>query len=1008
MVHKKQQLWFVITLCFGQVTCFENWLETIKLIELKANSTDHTKVYFSVVKLKLGTILRVITLDSSFHNNFLFFVQSLKMRTSWKGTLNHSCNHNPHNLHYFEYKNVPRYFMEHIEEDVGGIHSWQSWQYYRTLDEQLTDLVKFEPCRHSVNRSQQDIRHLFFTKMCFPKRADFPSKDRQGFSLVLTENMLFQINLTFTVFQYTSHFWCFTDFLDIKHPTMFGTKTNTPRHVFCGTRHPWTILHTSNTVSVLTVAKSTSRFVLFYQVLDKGYLNYFHVCHYIQCQRSSGCVDNISPSFALRTTHILAHKMGFVFIVNIMVEKTSNLQLSSTAFLAVHDGPTIASAQLFAPNGKLITLSSFQATVEITSINWLKDTQNKTVSFTSQKYSLSHCLKAENSSHNFELHFNELCNITPCVQHQRYCIEQSLHFSYNISVNNVQYLGPEEPVYINKAGGIAVYFVDRCHSNQEEVLDISHNVSRHTGPTKAKPNQFTLISRASTQYVVVVYYYFSIYSFVSARIYLSRTECIGRRVLIRSCSKEHIVVHPLQGLNYCSHWVTTTIGTRKDCFVVSVDGDRRNVSVFKYFLKRRYGSTLWWLYGREEFFWVDLHIVFGGHGPTEMQLETYYFRPRITLNAQHFMLAEVHEGHLPDFLAIVSPGFSGGRDNYKNTSKCCHLSSNMSCPEIEKRKHTADVRFTPAAKVHQTAKFIAEAADNDFVFFFTGRDEIEHGWAVITVKKLTCSVLLSGRVLLPAFVVGMALQTNCKQTLGRQLKEDSDLDKFLSRNGYKTVVSGFFRPKHGGVWLDIFGRKVVFMSDALELNLPFDRGSNRVYLKSNLTKTIENGTVHFFLSHSTPVFETKWSAKVLDMYVPTLTLPKCHLHDEGDKCYFKFLISEDFLGQTSNFQVYAPETVSERGENNHLVLHQQCSSDICAGKFLSWNDANTHCKLKGMHLPSVHSTNDQRVMKHQTERHGCCQSWHNITSSGDDLLPEIEFLYETAAIYIGFQVMLLH
>ncbi len=988
MVLKYQQFWFVMALFCGKMNCFENWLDITKAIKQEVERTNYTKVYFSVVKLKLGVTLRMITSGHSFVNNFQCFMQLLKIRTSWRRNIDLYCWHNPHDLQFFKYTNVPTYFME----DTGN---WENRAYYKNIDEQIKDLVNFEPCKHSIQRCDhdQEIKHIFFSKICHPTNAQILPQDRQGFHITLTENNLFQINLTFTVFQYDSHSWCFTDFLYIKHCTRSSTKNEKPRYVFCGKKHPWTILYTSNAVSLFTVAKLSSRFVLYYQVLDKGYFHHFHVCHYIQCHRSFACVDQLTPSISYRTTHILSHKIlntvDYIFIINIMINKTLILQLSSSAFVAVYDGPTIESIQHSVSHDKWITLSAFQATVQTQVINWLTNTKNNVISYKSQKH--SNCFKAQSPPHNVELHFHALCDISPCVQYHRYCIEQPLGYSYNITVDSVIYFGPEEPVYINKAGGVAVYFVDACDA-EEEVLDISHNVSRHTtDQNRGKQNQFILISKASTVSVVLVYYYFSLYCFASAKISLSKSECVGHHVSIKFCNKEHIFLYAKKHMTQCPQ--LNNIHLRNDCLLVTIDNDRKNVPMFKHFLKRRYNSKKQWVY---------LHIQTRVLGLTELEIETYHFQHRVHLYGQHFMLADMHEGNSSGVLAVTSHRFLDFTHNYKQIRKCCHLSNKISCPEVDEIKHTVHVTSTTQTKFHQTVKFIAEAMRNYFVFY-TNRDDILHSWAVVTVKKLTCTVLLNGTLLLPTFLVESVLKTNCKLTLARQFEVDLDINQFLRRNGYKLVLFSSESPISSGFgqWHPENGSKLVFMNDAMKLNLPFDRQSNRVYLQSNISKT---GTVSYFLSNSVPVFKSKWPAKVLDVYVPILTLPKCYQSSNMFKCYFKFMISQDLLSEAANFQVYVPEKQPE-AKNIHLILHQQCRTETCAKNFFSWNDANIQCKSKGMHLPSIHSTNDQSIIKFQTERHGCYQSWHNISSSADNLVSEIEFLYETVGIYIGFQVM---
>ena len=199
---------------------------------------------------------------------------------------------------------------------------------------------------------------------------------RKELVLRIQEDKLFQLNISFTDFEFSSHLWCFTDFVFMQHPQANISELY-PKYLFCGHRYPWTLLYPSNAVSVWTVAKAKSHYFLLYQVISADPITNFYLCNSLVCNKfdsNSYCRSkHLNDKAKVRLTHTLVQEETIgIFTFHVMAEKTKYLQLELEGLFqydfVIFDSPLVG----IRPKGICtvyrsckITMSSFQATVTV-------------------------------------------------------------------------------------------------------------------------------------------------------------------------------------------------------------------------------------------------------------------------------------------------------------------------------------------------------------------------------------------------------------------------------------------------------------------------------------------------------------------------------------------------------------------------------------------------------------------------------------------------------------------
>ncbi len=93
-------------------------------------------------------------------------------------------------------------------------------------------------------------------------------------------------------------------------------------------------------------------------------------------------------------------------------------------------------------------------------------------------------------------------------------------------------------------------------------------------------------------------------------------------------------------------------------------------------------------------------------------------------------------------------------------------------------------------------------------------------------------------------------------------------------------------------------------------------------------------------------------------------------------------------------------TAQHRVSNNtfipaHISLLSQCVSNkqICFTTFMSWAEAHQHCRSKGLHLPSIHSRSDMKIISDQVNEIQWTLSQYDVPlSTGDEA--HVHVLYQ--------------
>ena len=443
------------------------------------------------------------------------------------------------------------FMLELHQQSVRVIQSIINCQQYETTAVTYLDV---KPCRRQYEIKPKYISSKLFGHLC----ATLEQQNMQKYfsNIHIKVDIRFYINVSFPFFSLRKHFSCRLEFVQVQTT---GYSHNTRNYAFCGKRHPWTILHTKHIVQIQTFVRSPSNYSLLYQVFSSNNLNLFHLCHKDHCTGSYPCeqfsqitskiyksIDYLYVSNVLMTQKHLRF-----YIYHVLCVKHSALQIKISLLkkhFSIYDGPTTESRKVKTGTAS-INLSSFQATVVLTGITSLTHT-NKILfqSILLKSKIMTFSLKQRIFLH--QTNFN-----TPVVHKTIWLVQENKRLSYNVTLSYVNYSGPEELRNVVHYGGIAIYLIHK-NNISKEVLHVNYEVSRNTTSTRK-----TIISGLDTAYVVIVYYFYSLYSLVEAELYVSRTGCIGYFLPIKHCFHEDTF--------YISTFINP-IRKHTQCLVVSI------------------------------------------------------------------------------------------------------------------------------------------------------------------------------------------------------------------------------------------------------------------------------------------------------------------------------------------------------------------------------------------------------------------------------------------------------
>ena len=841
--------------------------------------------------------------------------------------------------------------------------------------------VAFHPCKMSMAHSVPVLRHKSAYQTCLFPHPMLATTERQEFRFALLVHISFHLNISFLEFLYSSLLWYEADFLYIQ-PAKFSSKKSA-EHLFCGKRHPWTLIHTSNIATVWTVAKFSSTFKLQHQITDSQTMKSFHLCPNEVCARDSICGGhNEYKNKAILQTFVLFDKHPFkCSIYHLKVHKYQLLLLKSEHDILVFDGPTTESAerQFEISADPQILLSSFQATIVLAVLSLQKEILSF---FGKDKITTVKSNFERNTT--FDVVFGKHCPDNNFIMFDTLWLKQPEKLSFNLSVDYVQYFGPEDPANPDIFGGIAVVDKQVKQFESYELLSLSFMYDK-----SSDFKQHIIVTEVSTEYLIVVCYYYSQYSLVKAKLSVSLTSCSGRYFPMQAtCSRKsyHIIDEPKPFFSFISRSGEYAILREGSQCVILVFKTKVNtakqVSLFE--MTPKYGS------GCVKGSLITNHIVLGTalNDLKELQIETHMIPYIIALQSSMVL----YKSMFNDTSSFSSRTEKFRLSNYKKNN-----------PLVQDRS-SCDVPFEPTSKSPFWKMFIVSndnrtnhdimtsagyhSSVNFYLYSKKPAVYLWHSWMTVFIQKLTCQSIFYPATRLPPDVLWPAWVHLCANAWRK-----SHLERNTFANKTNICVSSY--------------KTLLLEEEFFSLESKFGSGISSAYMQVNLTENDQNGTLKIQLNEKVPNLQFVLPAFYVEIVIPTFDYILCSLRSTEDdsfpmQCLFEVLISKPLLPHIETIHVV------QKGLNRnkavmkpHLVLTNLCENLTTEYfyQFVSWMEAQDECRSRGLYLPSVHSTKDMQILKEQIEMYQCNVSQHYQRNPHKGL--QFSFLYEVIGIYVG-------
>ncbi len=431
-------------------------------------------------------------------------------------------------------------------------------------------------------------RHQYAGKLCIPTiLPPLSSVQRYGYTIVLVNDARFHFNLSFTHFAFGVHITCQADFVHVG-----GSQSNSgPHFVFCGKRHPWTMFYTAHTVSIQTIAKKKSNFSLHFQMIDSTLFQNFTMCQFLDCLDTYSCeveslpfqTNGIEKGAYVNIVEFESSRFDIFFVIT---HKFKFLHITERTKYAIHsiwDGPTMTSPSVHTfLSLKGFKLSTFQATLAVCQTHDLGKNKTSAAILYFNSILKNSTIEQEYKDRNFEL--KNRCFASNCAIFDTNWIKQPKHSFYNVNVDFLAYDGPLESRDRYFYGGVAVYFI--YAKTEGEIANTCHNTS--TNKAKRQKKQYPIISNEKTEFIVIVYYYYSQYSYLEAKLTVLTTKCVGYQVQLNepmemwpsshirklcihkaNCSARHLLSENYQFLTQDEQEIIVN-PPQKHCIVVSL------------------------------------------------------------------------------------------------------------------------------------------------------------------------------------------------------------------------------------------------------------------------------------------------------------------------------------------------------------------------------------------------------------------------------------------------------
>ncbi len=868
--------------------------------------------------------------------------------------------------------------------------------------------MNLKPC--DIQETHMDtVAYIWLmATLCIPPHGKYVANhNRYRASVMLVWDGRFHLNMSFTHFSFTSHIWCYGDFVDIAHPF----KPNEPMYVFCGKKHPWTIIYPSSAVRVKIIAKKFSNFILFYEITTQT-LRGFSLCQLDSCQTSPCDLVN-RGQYATRGafmffTHVLQYDMQiFKLVLLLAVKKYNYLELRGDLHgLDLFDGPTIES-RLVASFHNRVRFSAFQATL-VTTTEYLHDINLRSVIFSH----VEHVGVNKTVTEPQMSYFKSNCFEPGCVEFQTLWLRPSPAKSLNVTVTSVETSGPREPrVTTDQYGAIGIYFVEN-DGEAYEVLTISYNLSKskHSYKNSDSEKYHSVISRSSTEYVVIVFYHYRQYCVVTAEVLLSTTPCIGHFLLFTPCTfGKHVCLKR----EHCARHRNLDFRNNTKCAVVVLKNTfLTNLEFYYHFDQEKFSSS------------PRMKLCLYESARTSRRFKNigisiYYPSDDKWLREIEYTVHNFFFDTSNDDKIILFQNFLGAVDiqarkekprSYTEDIKILNMTeTKMSCQaHISKQNHKTTLAFRKRSMhLHYKLSTISDipASGQDEILLYNDIHTLGNSWIVIRVHIFPCQ--LHRALFLPHYLWLFAWKTFCKSKAEPTL--DTNIQANLTSDGYAlkfpSFVSGInsiLKSRQPKIAV-YYGYNVIFRTH--------QGTSDTVYLAANLS---DSGLLHIHHSDFGLSLPVEVPASSFSLPIPLMTLPRCYGEQtvlnkfNNPFCLLSRLckpghlyisLSQNLISQKDKFLILINQQNTRTKHNGQIQIHQICQapSTECYATFISWNEAQKTCHKRAMYLPSVHSSEERNIIYNQIKQKECRDSYVKL----HDANLKIQVMYQTIAIYIG-------
>ncbi len=643
---------------------------------------------------------------------------------------------------------------------------------------------------------------------------------------------------------------------------------------------------------------------------------------------------------------------------------------------SVHDGPSIDSPQKHFRSNSLV-LSSFQGTVLI-STNRLESLISLYFDGGSRKgMQASSNITSQSGFHFVSISSKVASFLQPtqdkeivfdtkptscCVVCEVIWLKQHENMSYHITFDHTEYLGPEEHPDVLSYGGISVYFIDDTNTSQE-IITISHSspIKRTNNATLWKKG-YPVVSKITTKYVVLVYYFYPQFSSMRGKLLVSTTPCVGVYIPLFRLKKRH---HLISFDNSCLPLYTCfQLRTPSNCIVLTFLNFLKNLPVKRIIDVVNFDDS----YTPMRMFSADQLLKTRAakeRKQAEFQLHAYrmgYFAFFPTggdiFQSDIFQLEKLvsttSDIFLPRYLKKISPDLNFGNPKIK-----------FQALEIQKFASATQERFYLVSAVPPKGIALSFLDVDLFSFydswvtiltqFFSPEKPVQflhsllpHANLFSPFNKQLALTYLSGKIDFANKTRQLCLTLDCTNDTYKMILQISQAEWLKVR---REIFSGINQTE-SAIYLEIKGTK---LTQGTTLVMSYDLGILEKHLHFALNLSLEDV---FMIVPSTnvprcqicriieqpSVWQTLDTCKVLTLYVAPCLPP-------GQRAII--------LHHTN-----APLTLNLEEQRHTPSLNPQCiGSTACFSQFKSWTEAHVLCRQKGMHLPSVHSSRDMEIIK---------------------------------------------